>query len=38
VIGYGLGENFIASDIMALLPVTRKFSYLEEGDRANKSF
>ncbi|HCM47623.1 MAG TPA: glutamine--fructose-6-phosphate aminotransferase, partial [Colwellia sp.] len=32
VIGYGLGENFIASDIMALLPVTRKFSYLEEGD------
>jgi glucosamine--fructose-6-phosphate aminotransferase (isomerizing) len=31
VIGYGLGENFIASDIMALLPVTRKFSYLEEG-------
>lgn len=34
VIGYGLGENFIASDIMALLPVTRKFSYLEEGDVA----
>ena len=34
VIGYGLGENFIASDIMALLPVTRNFSYLEEGDVA----
>lgn len=34
VIGYGLGENFIASDIMALLPVTRQFSYLEEGDVA----
>ncbi|MEW6984213.1 glutamine--fructose-6-phosphate transaminase (isomerizing) [Colwelliaceae bacterium 6471] len=34
VIGYGLGENFIASDIMALLPVTRRFSYLEEGDVA----
>ncbi|MBU2891803.1 glutamine--fructose-6-phosphate transaminase (isomerizing) [Colwellia sp. D2M02] len=34
VIGHGLGENFIASDIMALLPVTRKFSYLEEGDVA----
>ncbi len=34
VIGYGLGENFIASDFMALLPVTRKFSYLEEGDVA----
>ena len=34
VIGYGLGENFIASDVMALLPVTRKFSFLEEGDVA----
>jgi len=34
VIGYGVGENFIASDIMALLPVTRKFAYLEEGDVA----
>ncbi|WP_448249522.1 glutamine--fructose-6-phosphate transaminase (isomerizing) [Thalassotalea agariperforans] len=34
VIGYGLGENFIASDLMALLPVTRKFSFLEEGDVA----
>ncbi len=37
VIGHGLGENFIASDIMALLPVTRKFSYLEEGDVAEVS-
>ena len=34
VIGYGLGENFIASDMMALLPVTRNFSFLEEGDVA----
>ena len=34
VIGYGLGENFIASDMLALLPVTRKFSFLEEGDVA----
>jgi len=34
VIGYGLGENFIASDVMALLPVTRRFSFLEEGDVA----
>ncbi|SEL33921.1 glutamine--fructose-6-phosphate transaminase [Colwellia chukchiensis] len=34
VIGYGVGENFIASDILALLPVTRKFSFLEEGDVA----
>ncbi|WP_068547283.1 glutamine--fructose-6-phosphate transaminase (isomerizing) [Thalassotalea crassostreae] len=34
VIGYGLGEHFIASDILALLPVTRRFAYLEEGDVA----
>ncbi|CAG9295001.1 glutamine--fructose-6-phosphate transaminase (isomerizing) [Celerinatantimonas diazotrophica] len=34
VIGYGLGENFVASDQLALLPVTRRFSYLEEGDVA----
>lgn len=34
VIGLGIGENFIASDQMALLPVTRRFIYLEEGDVA----
>ena len=34
VIGLGLGENFIASDHMALLPVTRRFIFLEEGDVA----
>jgi len=34
VIGLGDGENFIASDVMALLPVTRKFIFLEEGDIA----
>jgi len=34
VIGYGVGEHFIASDQLALLPVTRKFSFLEEGDVA----
>jgi glucosamine--fructose-6-phosphate aminotransferase (isomerizing) len=34
VVGYGVGENFIASDMMALLPVTRKFAFLEEGDVA----
>ena len=34
VIGLGLGENFIASDQLALLPVTRSFIYLEEGDVA----
>lgn len=34
VIGYGLGEHFVASDQLALLPVTRTFAYLEEGDVA----
>ncbi|MEO9944368.1 glutamine--fructose-6-phosphate transaminase (isomerizing) [Paraglaciecola sp.] len=34
VIGLGLGENFIASDQMALFPVTRRFMFLEEGDVA----
>jgi glucosamine--fructose-6-phosphate aminotransferase (isomerizing) len=34
VIGYGLGENFLASDQLALLPVTNRFAFLEEGDIA----
>lgn len=34
VIGYGIGENFLASDQLALLNVTRRFSFLEEGDVA----
>ena len=34
VIGLGIGENFLASDQMALLPVTRRFIFLEEGDVA----
>ena len=34
VIGYGIGENFLASDPLALLSVTRRFAYLEEGDVA----
>lgn len=34
VIGLGIGENFVASDQLALLPVTRRFIYLEEGDVA----
>ncbi|MGI2098672.1 glutamine--fructose-6-phosphate transaminase (isomerizing) [Shewanella glacialipiscicola] len=34
VIGFGLGENFVASDQLALLPVTRSFAFLEEGDVA----
>ncbi|MCY0965689.1 glutamine--fructose-6-phosphate transaminase (isomerizing) [Parathalassolituus penaei] len=35
VIGYGIGEHFIASDQLALLPVTRRFAFLEEGDVAD---
>ncbi|MCJ7557826.1 MAG: isomerizing glutamine--fructose-6-phosphate transaminase, partial [Gammaproteobacteria bacterium] len=34
VLGLGIGENFVASDVSALLPVTRKFIFLEEGDVA----
>ena len=34
VIGLGLDENFVASDVAALLPVTRRFMFLEEGDVA----
>ncbi len=34
VIGLGIGENFLASDQLALLNVTRRFMYLEEGDVA----
>jgi glucosamine--fructose-6-phosphate aminotransferase (isomerizing) len=32
VVGLGNDENFVASDPLALLPVTRKFMYLKEGD------
>ncbi|WP_417565464.1 glutamine--fructose-6-phosphate transaminase (isomerizing) [Marinobacter sp.] len=35
VIGVGIGENFIASDQLALLPVTDRFMFLEEGDVAD---
>lgn len=34
VVGYGIGEHFVASDQLALLPVTRRFAFLEEGDVA----
>ncbi|MDN5871371.1 MAG: glutamine--fructose-6-phosphate transaminase (isomerizing) [Nitrococcus sp.] len=34
VIGVGIGEHFIASDIAALLPVTQRFMLLEDGDIA----
>ena len=32
VVGIGIGENFIASDVLALRPVTDRFIFLEEGD------
>ncbi|MDH3856560.1 MAG: glutamine--fructose-6-phosphate transaminase (isomerizing), partial [Gammaproteobacteria bacterium] len=32
VVGVGIKENFVASDVSALLPVTNRFVYLEEGD------
>lgn len=32
VLGLGIGENFIASDQLALLPVTNRFIFIEEGD------
>jgi glutamine---fructose-6-phosphate transaminase (isomerizing) len=34
VVGVGVEENFVASDVAALLPVTRRFIFLEEGDVA----
>lgn len=35
VIGVGIGEHFIASDVSALLPVTQRFIFLEDGDVAD---
>jgi glucosamine--fructose-6-phosphate aminotransferase (isomerizing) len=35
VVGIGNGEHFIASDVFALLPVTQRFVFLEEGDVAD---
>ena len=35
VIGVGIGEYFIASDVAALLPVTQRFVFLEDGDIAS---
>jgi len=38
VIGVGKNGNYIASDQMALLPVTKKFIFLEDGDTAELNF
>ena len=35
VVGLGEGGNYVASDVQALLPVTRRFQFLEEGDVAD---
>ena len=35
VIGVGIGEHFIASDVAALLPVTQRFIFLQDGDVAD---
>lgn len=35
IIGVGIGEHFIASDVFALLPVTQRFLFLEDGDVAD---
>jgi len=37
VVGKGMDENFFASDPLAVLPVTKQFIYLEEGDIADIS-
>ena len=37
LLGVGVGEHFIASDVSALLPVTKNVVYLEEGDVAEVS-
>ncbi len=34
VLGFGDNEHFVASDVAALLPVTRRFMFLDEGDVA----
>ncbi len=35
VIGLGIGEHFIASDVAALIPVTQRFIFLHDGDVAD---
>ncbi len=38
VIGIGINEHFIASDVAALLPVTHRFIFLEDGDIAEITY
>jgi glucosamine--fructose-6-phosphate aminotransferase (isomerizing) len=33
-VGYGLGENYLGSDALAVAPWTQRIAYLEEGDWA----
>ena len=33
LVGLGIGENFVGSDVQALIAVTNRFIYLEDGDR-----
>ena len=35
VVGIGVGEHFLASDVAALIPVTQRFIFLEDGDVAD---
>jgi len=35
VVGIGIGEHFLASDVAALIPVTQQFLFLEDGDIAD---
>lgn len=37
VVGKGIGENFVASDVLALLPVAQEFIYLEDRDLVDLS-
>lgn len=37
VLGLGIGENFVASDVLALVPVTQRVVFLQEGDVAQLS-